>query len=55
MLDAVYFPEHPLLLGHDRDQITVFGQTLSPTVEVLIGYLDNDFTVFMHKARKGQP
>ncbi len=49
MLDAAVFRENDLLTGHDRAEVTAFCQTLSPNVELVSGYLDDDFTVFLHR------
>jgi trans-aconitate methyltransferase len=49
MLDAARFPEHPLLVGHDPDAIVSFCQTLSPSVRLLRGYLEDDFTVLVYR------
>ena len=49
MLDAAQFPDHPLLVGHDRDEIAAFCRTLSPQVTVTTDYLEDDFTVFMFR------
>jgi len=48
MLDVARFPEHPLLVGHDREKILDFCRTLSPRVEIVEGYLDEDFTVLLY-------
>jgi trans-aconitate methyltransferase len=48
MLDAARFPEHPLLVGHDREKILTFCRTLTPRVELVEGYLDEDFTVLLY-------
>lgn len=49
MLDKKTFPSHDLLTGHDRDDVIAFCRSLSPRVEWLDGYLQDDFTVFMHR------
>ena len=49
MLDAACFPEHDLLIGHDLERVVAFCQQLSHRVEVISGYLVDDFTVFMYK------
>ena len=49
MLDAERFPEHPLLVGHDRDKIIALCRTLSPRVTVARDYLEDDFAVFMFR------
>jgi cyclopropane fatty-acyl-phospholipid synthase-like methyltransferase len=49
MLDAACFPEDDLLIGHDLDRVVAFCDLLSRRVEVISGYLEDDFTVFMHK------
>lgn len=50
MLDAARFPQHPLLVGHDHRQVVAFCEALAPNVELLQGYLEDDFTVFLHRA-----
>jgi SAM-dependent methyltransferase len=50
MLDVHTFPQHDLLIGHDRDAVLAFCQTLSPNVKLVTGYLDDDFTIFMYRA-----
>lgn len=50
MLLAERFPDHPLLLGHDPKAITAFCKQLSPKVELVDGYLEDDFTVLMYKS-----
>jgi len=47
MLRKEVFPEHPLLVGHDRDRVVDFCRGLSSDVEVVEGYLEDDFTVFV--------
>lgn len=49
MLDRTVFPQHDLLTSHDRDEVTAFCSTLAPRVELISGYLDDDFTVFMDR------
>lgn len=49
MLDAGRFPNHPLLVGHHPAEIVAFCQELSPSVELISGYLEDDFTVFAYK------
>ncbi len=51
MLDADLFAEHPLLVGHDCDAVVAFCKGLSDCVEVVRGYLEDDFTVFVYKIR----
>jgi len=48
LLDAACFPEDPLLIGHDVQQIFSFCKTLSQNVELIRGYLNDDFTVFVY-------
>ncbi len=48
MLDASCFPAHPLLCGHDPDQILRFCKRLSSKVECVRGYLHDDFTVYIY-------
>ena len=49
MLDADRFPEHPLLTGHNVDETVRQCQELCPNVQVIQGYLDDDFTVFLRR------
>lgn len=39
LLDAAVFPEHPLLVGHDIDDVAAFCRKLAPWVEVVRGYV----------------
>jgi len=56
MLRREAFPEHPLLVGHDRDRVAAFCRELSPEVRVIEGYLEDDFTVFLYTGdRAGAP
>ena len=50
MLDAARFPQHPLLVGHDMEKVAAFCRRLSPGVEVIRAYLEDDFTVVLRKA-----
>ncbi|TAJ12222.1 class I SAM-dependent methyltransferase [Marinilabiliaceae bacterium JC017] len=50
MLEREKFPDHPLLTGHRRDEVMAFCNTICPRVECIDGYLEDDFTVFMHKS-----
>jgi SAM-dependent methyltransferase len=49
MLNAAVFPQHDLLTGHDRDEVTAFCRSQARRVESIDGYLDDDFTVFMYR------
>lgn len=49
MLDAALFPEHPLLVGHDVDEMMVACRALAPGAELIRGYLEDDFTVVMRR------
>jgi hypothetical protein len=49
MLDRAAFPQHDLLTGHDRGEVTAFCRTLAPRVESIGGYLEDDFTVFLYR------
>jgi SAM-dependent methyltransferase len=48
MLDAATFQRDDLLVGHDRRQVTSYCRTLSPNIQVIDRYLDDDFTVFLY-------
>ncbi len=50
MLDIATFPDHPLLVGHDAEEIVGFCKMLSPKVELINNYLDDDFTIFMYRS-----
>lgn len=49
MLDKSCFPQHDLLVGHDRDEILALCRALSPRVECFNDYLEDDFTVLMYR------
>jgi len=49
MLDIATFPDHPLLVGHDAEKVVKFCKTLSSKVELIQGYLEDDFTIFMYR------
>ncbi|MBI1395205.1 MAG: methyltransferase domain-containing protein [Betaproteobacteria bacterium] len=49
MLDASTFPAHPLLVGHDRDDVAAFCRSLSHDVRVVAGYQDEDFSVCIRR------
>ncbi len=51
MLDAAHFQDDQLLVGHNFDAIMAFCKELSSDVDVVRGYLDDDFTVFLDKER----
>lgn len=51
MLDAEHFPEHPLLVGRDKVTVLAFCRMLAPRVELVDGYLEDDFTIFMYRDR----
>lgn len=52
MLDAAVFPAHPLLVGQDRGEVVAFCRELSRRVTLIDGYLDDDFTVCIHRGRR---
>jgi SAM-dependent methyltransferase len=49
-LDAAFFPDHPLLVGRDREELVAYCRGLCPDVTVVSGYLDDDFTICMVRA-----
>lgn len=49
MLDKSRFPQHDLLVGHDRQEILMLCRVLSPRVECFSDYLEDDFTIFMYR------
>lgn len=52
LLDAAIFPNHPLLRGHDFDDLLAFCRTLSSQVKTVRGYLADDFTVFIDREQE---
>jgi trans-aconitate methyltransferase len=50
LLDAAVFPPHPLLVGHDIEQVAAFCRLLAPSVQVVRGYAPDDATIVMHRA-----
>lgn len=50
LLDSAVFPEHPLLVGHDIDEVATFCRKLAPRVEVVRGYAPEDAAVVMRRA-----
>jgi trans-aconitate methyltransferase len=49
LLDAATFPEHPLLVGREVDEVMALARALAPEVELVRGYLEDDFTVVMRR------
>lgn len=49
LLDAATFPEHPLLVGRDRREVLELCRSLSPQVELIDGYLEDDFTICVRR------
>ncbi len=49
MLDDRYFKDHPLLKSHNKEEVVKFCDRLASRIEVVDGYLEDDFTVFMYK------
>jgi hypothetical protein len=49
MLDTALFPELALLVGHDSEKVEAFCQALSPGVNIVRGYLEDDCTVLMYR------
>lgn len=49
VLDAMHFPDHPLLVGRDVDEIAAFCRKLAPRVEVVRGYAVDDATLVMRR------
>lgn len=50
VLDSELFPKHPLLVGHDVDDIVAFCQKLSPSVRVMRSHVIGDTTVMISVA-----
>jgi trans-aconitate methyltransferase len=48
MLDSMTFQRHDLLIGHNRRNVTSYCRTLSPNIQVIDRYFEDDFTVFLH-------
>jgi len=51
VLDVNVFPTHPLLVGHDLDDVTAWCRAMTPHVMVVRGYLEDDVTVFLYKEK----
>jgi SAM-dependent methyltransferase len=49
LLDVAAFPEHPLLVGRDREEVLAFCRSLSPDVELIDEYLEDDFTICVRR------
>jgi len=49
LLDAAAFPAHPLLVGRDRHEVLALCRQLSPDVELIDGYLEDDFTICVRR------
>lgn len=49
MLDDRFFPAHPLLKAHNREEVTRFCRQHCQNVEVIDGYMPDDFTIFIRK------
>lgn len=49
MLDAAVFSDHPLLVGHNVNEVMTICRALSPEVHLVRGYLEDDFTVVMRR------
>jgi SAM-dependent methyltransferase len=47
LFDAGTFPDHPILVGHNIEEIKCFCQTLCPQVRVITGYFDDDYTIIL--------
>lgn len=50
LLDAWTFPDHPLLVGRDVEEVTAFCRTLPANVERIRGYLPDDSTIVVKTA-----
>lgn len=49
LLDAAVFPEHPLLVGHDIEEIAAFCRKLAPRVQVVRGYVEDDAALVLRR------
>jgi SAM-dependent methyltransferase len=54
-LDAAFFPEHPLLVGRNYEQLVAYCRGLCPNVNVVRGYLYDDFTICVVRAQVPAP
>jgi SAM-dependent methyltransferase len=55
VLDASRFPEHPLLVGRDCEEVLDLCRRLSPDVAVSRGYLEDDMTVCVGAVARRAP
>lgn len=53
MLDAAVFPDHPLLVGRDCDEVLAHCRELTPDVRVIRGYLEDDVTFCLYRPQPG--
>ena len=49
LLDADRFTSNTILKAYDRNEILSYCQRLCASVEILTGYLEDDFTILMRK------
>jgi len=49
MLDAAAFPGHRLLVGRDVEEVMTACCALAPSVELIQGFREDDFTVVMRR------
>jgi SAM-dependent methyltransferase len=49
LLDASVFPEHPLLVGHDINDVADYCRKLAAQVEVVRGYAADDAAIVMRR------
>jgi len=54
-LDAAFFPDHPLLVGRDYEELVAYCRGLCPDVTVVRGYLQDDFTICMVREHVPEP
>ena len=50
LLDAAVFPEHPLLVGHDIDDVAAFCRKLAPRVVIVRNYAPDDATLLVWRS-----
>lgn len=49
LLDATVFPEHPLLIGHDIDDVAAFCRKLAPRVAIVRNHAADHATVVVQR------
>ncbi len=49
LLDRAVFPEHPLLVGHDIDEMAAFASKLAQEVDVVRGHDEENAALVMRR------